>query len=55
MDDSNFNMILVNNYINSKDKNILDYNTINKNNINIEKIIDIRYNANNNAIKLEEE
>ena len=55
LDDSNFNMILVNNYINSKDKNILDYNTINKNNINIEKIIDIRYNANNNAIKLEEE
>lgn len=55
LDDSNFNMIMINNYINTKNENILDYNSINKNNINIEEIIDIRFNANNNVVKIEKE
>ena len=55
LDDSNFNMIMINNYINPKAGNYFNYNTINKNNINIEEIIDIRYNADNNVVKVEEE
>ena len=46
---------MINNYINPKAGNYFNYNTINKNNINIEEIIDIRYNADNNVVKLEEE
>ena len=53
LDDSNFNMIMINNYINQKNGKCFDYNTINKNNINIEKIIDIRYNGVNNVVKFE--
>ena len=54
LDDSNFNMVMINNYINGKEGISLDYNIINRNNINIEEIIDIRFNAYNNAIKGEE-
>ena len=54
LDDSNFNMLMINNYIITDDGNNLDYNNINKNNINIEEIIDIRYLADNNVVKLEE-
>ena len=42
LDDSNFNMVMINNYINGKEGISLDYNIINRNNINIEEIIDIR-------------
>ena len=54
LDDSNFNMVMINNFINIKEGTNLDYNIINKNNINIEEIIDIRFNADNNEIKVEE-
>ena len=54
LDDSNFNMLMINNYITTGDGNNLDYNNINKNNINIEEIIDIRYLVDNNVVKSEE-
>ena len=54
LDDSNFNMVMINNYIDAKEGISLDYNIINRNNINIKEIIDIRFNAYNNAIKGEE-
>ena len=44
---------MINNYIITDDGNNHDYNNINKNNINIEEIIDIRYLADNNIVKLE--
>ena len=54
LDDSNFNMLMINNYINVNNGNNLDYNMINQKNINIENLIDIRFIADNNVIKPEE-
>ena len=54
LDDSNFNMLMINNYINTNNGNSIDYNMINQKNINIEELIDIRYIADNNVIKPEE-
>ena len=54
LDDSNFNMLMINNYINEHNGNNLDYNMINQKNINIENLIDIRFIADNNVIKPEE-
>lgn len=54
LDDSNFNMLMINNYININNGNNMDYNMINQKNINIEDLIDIRYIADNNVIKPEE-
>ena len=41
--ESNFNMVNINNYVNPMDINILDYNIFNMKNINIEDIIDIKF------------
>ena len=43
LDDSNFNMVMINNYFSSKDSDSLDYNYINMKGINIEEILDIKY------------
>ena len=53
LDDSNFNMIMINNYINTNNGNDLEYNMINQKSINIEELIDIRFIADNNVIKPE--
>ena len=49
--ESNFNMLNINNYINPTDINILDYNNFNMININIEDIIDIKYQIDEMNIK----
>ena len=41
--ESNFNMVNINNYVNPMDINILDYNIFNMKNINVEDIIDIKF------------
>ena len=43
LDDSNFNMVMINNYFSSKDSDSLDYNYINMKGINIQEILDIKY------------
>ena len=53
LDDSNFNMLMINNYINTNNGNDLEYNMINQKSINIEELIDIRFIADNNVIKPE--
>ena len=53
LDDSNFNMLMINNYINTNNGNNLEYNMINQKSINIEELIDIRFIADNNVIKPE--
>ena len=53
LDDSNFNMLMINNYINTNNGNDLEYNIINQKSINIEELIDIRFIADNNVIKPE--
>ena len=53
LDDSNFNMLMINNYINTNNGNDLEYNMINQKSIDIEELIDIRFIADNNVIKPE--
>ena len=53
LDDSNFNILMINNYINTNNGNDLEYNMINQKSINIEELIDIRFIADNNVIKPE--
>ena len=53
LDDSNFNILMINNYINTNNGNDLEYNIINQKSINIEELIDIRFIADNNVIKPE--
>ena len=45
---------MINNYLNQDDGKNLDYNIINKKDINIKDIIDIRYIEENNVIKTNE-
>ena len=42
LNESNFHMVNINNYINQNDMNILDYNIINKKSIVIEDIMDVK-------------
>jgi hypothetical protein len=54
LNDSNLNMIHINNYLFLNDNNKLDYNTFNARNIIIEDLIDIKYQMNkyiNNFLK----
>ena len=46
LNESNFNMVSINNYISSNSMNILDYNLINMKSIVIEDIIDVKYQIN---------
>ena len=54
LDNSNVNVLMINNYLNQDDGKNLDYNIINKKDINIKDIIDIRYIEENNVIKTNE-
>ena len=51
LNDSNYNMININNYINSNDILSLDYNNINMRNIIIEDIIDVKFQIDEHNIK----
>ena len=50
LNDSNCNMVKINNYISSNDASNLDYNIINTKNIIIEDIIDVKFQVNENNI-----
>ena len=54
LNESNYNMVNINNYINSNDILSLDYNNINMRNIIIEDIIDVKFQIDENNTKIKD-
>ena len=51
LNESNYNMISINNYLFTNDNNILDYNLFNMTNITIEDVMDVKFQIDENNIK----